>query len=264
MATCLGAALVYDDVAILLRDSRLIPPVDWIGLSTEGWWRAGLWRPVTMLGFGIQVSLTNGASPLLLHLVSLLLYAAISLALFELLRNQLSDLHASLIAAVLFAVHPVHVEVVAGVVGQAELLSGLFVILALLVWHRALQTGVTVGAILLLILLQLLAAGSKEQGYLLPGILLGSAVLLPRAQWRSASRLLVPTALAAVTGLAFVGGQKLAQSPQSAMPRCSSCATSWRACTRSSCTSCTTSATRTTTGPPGWNTSTGGCSTGRS
>ena len=43
------------------------------------------------------------------------------------------------IAALLFAVHPVHTEAVAGIVGQAELLSALCASLAFLVYCRAAQ-----------------------------------------------------------------------------------------------------------------------------
>lgn len=47
------------------------------------------------------------------------------------------------IAAMLFAVHPVHTEAVAGVVGQAELLCAIFSISALLCYMAAANSGTT-------------------------------------------------------------------------------------------------------------------------
>ncbi|CAH2092282.1 unnamed protein product [Euphydryas editha] len=44
---------------------------------------------------------------------------------------------ASFVAAILFAVHPIHSEAVTGVVGRAEMLSSLFFLGALLCYARA-------------------------------------------------------------------------------------------------------------------------------
>ncbi|KAH6920602.1 hypothetical protein HPB50_028410 [Hyalomma asiaticum] len=44
---------------------------------------------------------------------------------------------ASVAAALLFAVHPVHTEAVTGVVGRAESLSSVFFLLAFLAYDRA-------------------------------------------------------------------------------------------------------------------------------
>ena len=46
-----------------------------------------------------------------------------------------------LLAALIFAVHPIHTEAVAGIVGQAELLSAAMSILALLTYIRACWPG---------------------------------------------------------------------------------------------------------------------------
>ena len=77
------------------------------------------------------------------------------------------------IAALLFAVHPVHTEAVAGAVGRAELLSSIFFLLALLSYHK--QSGGRVNPRSYLhLLLPGLAAGlamlSKEQGVTVIGL----------------------------------------------------------------------------------------------
>ena len=46
-----------------------------------------------------------------------------------------------MLAALIFAVHPIHTEAVAGIVGQAELLSAAMSILALLTYIRACWPG---------------------------------------------------------------------------------------------------------------------------
>jgi tetratricopeptide (TPR) repeat protein len=75
------------------------------------------------------------------------------------------------VAGLVFAVHPVHVEAVANVVGMAEILSCVAILLACLVhvrgpavssWPRALAVGV----------LYALAFGAKESGVTLPGLIL--------------------------------------------------------------------------------------------
>jgi protein O-mannosyl-transferase len=63
------------------------------------------------------------------HAVNLLWHAAVSVAVAVLAR-RLSDGAGALVAGVLFAVHPLHVEAVANVVGRAELMAALFTVLA--------------------------------------------------------------------------------------------------------------------------------------
>ena len=83
------------------------------------------------------------------------------------------------IAGLLFAVHPIHVEAVANVVGRAELLCAIAFLGALVIFaHRPLTTPrafAIFGCLILSIL-------SKEQGMLLPPMLLAMAWLMHRDQ----------------------------------------------------------------------------------
>ena len=75
--------------------------------------------------------------------------------------------------AALFAVHPVHVEATANVVGQGELWMTLFVLLACPAYLDVRRTG-AVPALrqrLVLGILLVLASASKEQGLVLPGLI---------------------------------------------------------------------------------------------
>ena len=91
----------------------------------ETYWRypfssAGLYRPLTILTYGIDWSLSNGA-PWWFHLVNVMLHAGVT-TLVVLVVAQWLRPGPALVAGLVFAVHPVHVEAVANVVGRAELL----------------------------------------------------------------------------------------------------------------------------------------------
>ena len=91
----------------------------------ETYWRypfssAGLYRPLTILSYGIDWSLFGG-DPWWFHLVNVLLHATVTLLVVLVVAQWLQP-GAALAAGLVFAVHPVHVEAVANVVGRAELL----------------------------------------------------------------------------------------------------------------------------------------------
>ncbi len=119
------------------------------------------------------------SSPHWFHAVNTL-WAAIASALFALLACELAGPSVGLIVGLLFAVHPVHVEAVANVVGRAELMAAAGYAAALVCAIRAGQRrvyliGVVLGAAL--------AIGSKEIAVTLP-----AAVLLVYVAKRSPLR----------------------------------------------------------------------------
>ncbi len=90
------------------------------------------YRPVTLTSFAVQKQIfNNGAAKA--HFVNILLYVLLVLVLFNVLLKLLPEVHPLICATIvlLFAVHPVHTEVVASVKSQDELLSVLFGLLAL-------------------------------------------------------------------------------------------------------------------------------------
>ncbi len=90
------------------------------------------YRPATLTSFAIQKQLFNN-DPGKAHLINVLLYALLVLVLFNLLLKLLPAAHPVFcgLIVLIFAVHPVHTEVVASVKSQDELLSALFALLAL-------------------------------------------------------------------------------------------------------------------------------------
>jgi hypothetical protein len=95
----------------------------------------GLYRPLTSTLFALLWN-AGGKWPLWFHVMALLLHVAATLLVWALLRRALSSWPAFL-AALWFAVHPVHVEAVANVTNTSEILVAIWtVLLALLLWPR--------------------------------------------------------------------------------------------------------------------------------
>ncbi len=92
------------------------------------------YRPLCTLTFKLNY-LISGFQPFGYHLVNLILHV-ISTHLFLTLAESMAPTHLSvLLSGTLFALHPVHCEAVAGVVGRADLLAAIFFILALLAYQ---------------------------------------------------------------------------------------------------------------------------------
>jgi len=200
----------FDDLHIIVEDNRTHSLAHWWQLFAQSYWpieKGGdLYRPLTMLGFAIQWAIGNGA-PLVFHIVSIALYALICAVFFAILL-ELLPLGAAWLGAALFAVHPVHVEAVANVVGQSELLAALFMLLALLVFLRARRSGgLPLRDTAVIVLLYLLGCLSKEHAIVLPALLLAAEATIFATQAPFRSRLatvrLLVVALA-VAGVAFI------------------------------------------------------------
>ena len=93
------------------------------------------YRPVTMLTYWLNARL--GESAIGYHLVNLGLHALVAIAMFYLAYDLLGSASGATISAALFAVHPIHTEAVSSIVGRAELLAALAVLVSLLAMVRA-------------------------------------------------------------------------------------------------------------------------------
>ena len=200
----------FDDLPIIVENSRMHSLAHWWQLFAQGYWPPAiggdLYRPVTMLGFAIQWAI-GGGSPLVFHVVSIVLYALVCAAFFGILL-ELLPAWAAWLGAALFAVHPLHVEAVGNVVGQSELLAALFVCLALLVFLRSRRRGsVSLRDTSIIVLLYILGCLSKEHAIVLPALLLAAEVTVVASKARLRERLtaLRPLGLMlAAVGLAFL------------------------------------------------------------
>lgn len=172
-ATTLWGTFIYDDASTILGDWRVTQPPYWRLLLTEAYARSApdqLWRPLVSFSFAIQHYL-HGSISWPYHLVNVLLHAGVCAAIV-LLGSKLAGLRAAWIAGILFAVHPIHVEAVAGLVGRAELGCALFTLIGLWLFLHTPSGGRVAGLCGCFILAML----CKEQGMLFPLLLLA---LLP-------------------------------------------------------------------------------------
>lgn len=126
----------YDDVVLIQNAPRVHAWQGWWREFTQTYWPGGDgYRPLTLIGWRAQWALGAGA-PAVYHTVSIVLHVSASVAVLWLASAAL-PLAAAWIAAALYAVHPVHVEAIANIVGQSELVVALLVVLAVGLYLRA-------------------------------------------------------------------------------------------------------------------------------
>ena len=145
---------------------------------------AALYRPLTILAYQVQWAV-GGADPLLFHTVNVILYAAVSAMVLR-VAAEVMPFAAAWVAAALFAVHPVHVEAVGNVVGQAELWSSLTTLGALLAYLRGRRDGQRISRERGVIIAGLYFGGMlfKENAIVLPALLAAADVLASFESWR--------------------------------------------------------------------------------
>jgi len=124
----------YDDVAIIPGDPRITKLKLLEIFQLPYWHNLAIYRPLTTLSFAVDWLLSRGY-PWYFHAINVLEHGAVCALVFLLLAELFSPA-AALAGALLFAVHPVHVEAVTNVVGRAEVVSALFYLGAILIWVR--------------------------------------------------------------------------------------------------------------------------------
>ena len=82
------------------------------------------YRPVQALTYLLDYHLW-GLTPAGFHLTSVLLHAGTAMLLYRLGGSLLRDARAALVAALLFAVHPIHTEAVTYIAGRSDPLAAL-------------------------------------------------------------------------------------------------------------------------------------------
>ena len=209
--TSLGNGFAYDDIPIVAGNARVHDLSSWWTLFSSSYWPPqygeSLYRPLSVLGYALQWTAGNG-NALFFHAVSIALFVLLAVAVLMLLREWLDEIPAAA-GAVLFAAHPVHTEAVANVVGQAELLAGLGVVAALVLYLRARRRGgPTVPQAVAIGVLYGGAALAKEHALLLPLLIAAAEWLIPgeRRDRRPVFRLL---AIVAVVAVAVVASRTL-------------------------------------------------------
>ena len=160
-------------------------------------------RPVAMLTFAFNHALFGDLSPVHLKAINLFIHVVIGLLVYGLAgailaSPALKDLELgdrrllALLAAAIWFLHPLHVSAVLYAIQRMAQLSTLFVVAGLLVFcryrlrwaQRGAVVGEVIAAALWLVLLSLLAVFSKENGALLPWLIVAVEVTLFRGVWQ--------------------------------------------------------------------------------
>jgi len=200
---------VLDDLAVIEQNKFVqegfagIPKI----MTTfywEGYWESngGLYRPLSLVLFAVEWGISPN-NPFIHHLINVLLYAISIGALYKLLRLIFKNytIGISFGIALLFAVHPIHTEVVANIKSRDEILCFLFFVLTFRVvitselktWkHRFVAAG-----------LFLLCLLSKEAGILFLPIMGVYFLLFQHQKMLQIARTFLPIILISAAWLAL-------------------------------------------------------------
>jgi hypothetical protein len=136
------------------------------GAFTGPYWPPDLggqmYRPLPLASFALTWGIV-GDHPLLFHAMNLLWHAGVAL-MVTLLARRLGGFTSALAAALIFAVHPVHVEAIANVIGLGELIAAAGVCLA--VYYAVVSQNLVLSGLGLL-----LGLLSKENAVVAPGLI---------------------------------------------------------------------------------------------
>ncbi|XP_037623116.1 protein O-mannosyl-transferase TMTC3 isoform X2 [Sebastes umbrosus] len=174
----LSCGFVFDDVSAILDNKDLRPATPLRNLFLNDFWGTPMseershksYRPLTVLTFRLNYLFTE-LSAASYHLLNVVLHAVVCVLFLRVCRLFL-DKTSGLVAALLFAVHPIHSEAVTGVVGRAELLSSIFLLAAFLAYTKSTSAehSIVWAPIALTVVLVAAATLCKEQGITVVGI----------------------------------------------------------------------------------------------
>ncbi len=129
----------YDDYGVIVMNPTVQHNL-WYAVWNQGYWpkKNGmkpdiLFRPLTILTY----IMNHATTPHLFwpyHLVNVILFGLVAVLVAMLAWRLTRHAGVAVAAGLIFAVHPLHTEVVANVIGRAELLAALWALCALLIY----------------------------------------------------------------------------------------------------------------------------------
>ncbi|XP_063165027.1 protein O-mannosyl-transferase TMTC3 [Candoia aspera] len=174
----LFCGFVFDDVSAILDNKDLHPSTPIKNLFLNDFWGTPMseershksYRPLTVFTFRLNY-LFSELNAISYHFLNVIFHAVVCIIFLKVCKLFL-DNKSSLVASLLFAVHPIHTEAVTGVVGRAELLSSIFFLAAFLSYTRSRGPENTIvwTPIAATVFLVAVATLCKEQGVTVVGI----------------------------------------------------------------------------------------------
>lgn len=98
----------------------------------------GMYQPLPVLAFGINYAM-SGTRPASYHFINLLLHLLNVFLVFILIRKNTRRVEMSFFVALLFAIHPMHVESVSWIATRSNLLYAVFFLAALISYQNYLE-----------------------------------------------------------------------------------------------------------------------------
>ncbi|KFR12003.1 Transmembrane and TPR repeat-containing protein 3, partial [Opisthocomus hoazin] len=174
----LFCGFVFDDVSAILDNKDLHPSTPLKNLFQNDFWGTPMseershksYRPLTVLTFRLNY-LFSELNAVSYHFLNLVFHVVVCVVFLKVCKLFL-DNRSSMVASLLFAVHPIHTEAVTGVVGRAELLSSIFFLAAFLSYTKSKGPDNTIvwTPIAVTVFLVAVATLCKEQGITVVGI----------------------------------------------------------------------------------------------
>lgn len=130
----------FDDPAYVSEHSLVKNGMSWKSVrdATIGFHQAN-WHPLVWYSYMLEVE-AFGMDPGVMHTTNVVLHIMNSLMLYWWLRLATRDFFRSFLAALVFAIHPAHVESVAWITERKDVLSTLFLFLTLVCYTKYAQS----------------------------------------------------------------------------------------------------------------------------
>uniref|UniRef100_A0A3B3RET1 dolichyl-phosphate-mannose--protein mannosyltransferase n=1 Tax=Paramormyrops kingsleyae TaxID=1676925 RepID=A0A3B3RET1_9TELE len=141
----LRGEFVHDDVWAITNNPDVRPGSSLRNIFFNDFWGKRMadntshksYRPLCILSFKLNIML-GGMTPFYFHVVNVVLHCASTALLMHTCQCAVfADGRPAFLAALLFAVHPVHTEAVSGIVGRADVLACMLFLLTFLSYIRS-------------------------------------------------------------------------------------------------------------------------------
>ncbi|MBN1864688.1 MAG: hypothetical protein JW808_07295 [Victivallales bacterium] len=168
----LEGELLFDDIPLIREDPFYIEQVNPLQCWNRSFWKIertqGLYRPLTLFSYWLDI---KAYSPLAdpdtglfepgFRITNLLLHTIVCLLVFKLVSRLRFGKSVAFLSAMLFALHPIHVEAVTPAFGRGELLCSLFFMAGLILHSYRKESSICIPAATLCYMLSFM---SKENG----------------------------------------------------------------------------------------------------